>query len=395
MRSVVELFRRSAPETRSNTTLAALGAEWLVQGDGYRHRPEALAASEAAIGLISDSLSALPFRVYEDGEAGRREVDGHPFVRITRRGVAGGRLTFPGFVSWLVRQALTHGNGLAKIESDGRGVVTDLLPIPWRGVSVEVNDTGRIVYVCTGDGLFAPRGHMVRLLPHEVLHLRCPSDDGLIGIAPLARARAAAEAAVEIDATSRALWKNLTRPAYVLSTEKTVSEGAAARLKRQFEGLIGGGRKGSGVVLEDGLTFQNVEIQSSESAEALDSRRFTVEEIARIFAVPTPLLGSMDGATLTNVAHLRVHFAQSTLTTWARRLEAELGRALWSDEELERYAVEIDLGGLLRGAPEERWQAWAIALQHNVLTRDEIRQEEGWPKSFEAAEPAAEPGVVA
>ncbi|SDI78819.1 phage portal protein [Alloyangia pacifica] len=359
-------------------SLAALGATWLAQGDGYRHRPEALAASEAAIGLISDSLSALPFRVYQEGEAGRVEVAGHPFLRLTRRGVAGGRLTFPGFVSWLVRQALTYGNGLAKIESDGRGVVVDFLPIPWRGVSVEVSDAGRIIYVCSGDGLFAPRGQTVRLLPHEVLHLRCPTDDGLIGVAPLARARAASEAAVEIDATSRALWKNLTKPAYVLMHEKSISEGAAARLKRQFEGLIGGSGKGKGVLLEEGLKFEGVEIQSAESAEALDSRRFTVEEIARVFAVPTPLIGSMQGATLTNVAHLRVHFAQSTLSTWARRLEAEMARALFSDDEIERMSIEVDLSGILRGDAETRFKSWDVALRYGVLTVNEVREAEGY-----------------
>ncbi|MCA0998778.1 phage portal protein, partial [Alloyangia pacifica] len=200
-------------------------------------------------------------------------------------------------------------------------------------------------------------GQSVRLLPHEVLHLRCPTDDGLIGVAPLARARAASEAAVEIDATSRALWRNLTKPVYVLMHEKSISEGAAARLKRHFEGLIGGSVKGKG----EGLKFEGVELQSAEIAEALDSRRFTVEEIARVFAVPTPLIGSMQGATLTNVAHLRFHFAQSTLSTWARRLEAEMARALFSNDEIERMRIEADLSGILRGDAETRFESWDVA----------------------------------
>jgi len=110
------------------------------------------------------------------------------------------------------------------------------------------------------------------------------------------------------------------------------------------------------------------------------SRQFTVEELARLFNVPPPIIGDLQYGTFSNVETLLRWFAQNILSPWIRKVEAEFTRSVFGGSRSHR--LEIDLSGLMRGDPAQRWAAWKIAVEANILTPDEVRQEEGWnPKS--------------
>ncbi|MBS0565313.1 MAG: phage portal protein [Proteobacteria bacterium] len=250
-----------------------------------------------------------------------------------------------------------------------------------------------MIYHVTGDDLTGRMGETRRLLPREVVHLKARADDGVIGISPLRRAMAAAESAVEIDSHARTLWKNADRPSGALLHEKTLSPGAASRLKESFMSRYGGANRGAPAILEEGLKFEAFPTISPEDAEILAARRFSTEEIARAFGVPAPLVGILDHASFTNSETLLRHFAQSTLAHWARKLECELQRSVLTETERETHEIDVDLSGLLRGDAEARWRTNEIALRNGVLTIDEVREAEGWSPRGEdqPAKPAAPP----
>lgn len=383
-----DLFRRAEKRSTGNETLAALGAHWLGTPSS-KYPAEQLAVTAACVQVIAGQLAGLPVHVYRFEGDKRVEHPSHPFACLVRRGPNAWQ-SWPSFVEWMAASALLTGNALAEIVADRAGRVVELRPIRWGLVRVELVNPGKVIYHVTGDDLSGKMGTTRRLLARDVIHLRARTDDGVIGIPPLRRAMAAADHATETDSFSKSWLKNSAVPSGVLKHEKTLSEGAATRLKSQFMERFGGSKKGSTLVLEEGLDWQQFDIPTAETSELLASRKFSTSEIARSFCVPEPLVGIMDKSSFTNSETLLRFFAQGTLSYWARNLECELQRSVLTDAERETFEIEVSLDGLLRGDSAARWAAWKIALDAGVLTKDEVRGAEGWSPLGEADAPEGE-----
>ena len=118
---------------------------------------------------------------------------------------------------------------------------------------------------------------------------------------------------------------------------------------------------------------------SPEDAEFLASRRFTTEELCRVFGVPPVIAGDLSHGTFTNSETMLRWFAMATLTPWIRKIEAEFSPQRVSvNPAATTHKLEIDLSGLLRGDPAQRWASWKIAADANILTVNEIREIEGF-----------------
>jgi HK97 family phage portal protein len=122
---------------------------------------------------------------------------------------------------------------------------------------------------------------------------------------------------------------------------------------------------------------------SFEDAELLETRKFGVVEICRLFQVPPPIVQAYENNTFTNAAQAGLWFATFCLSPWARKIEAEFARSLFPAGSA--YELELDLSGFLRGDPATRWAAHKIALETGVLDPDEVRQIEGWNPRARAA----------
>jgi HK97 family phage portal protein len=116
---------------------------------------------------------------------------------------------------------------------------------------------------------------------------------------------------------------------------------------------------------------------SPEDAEVLASRRFSVEELCRIFGVPPPIVSDYTHNTFTNSAQASLWFASNTLAPWCRKIEAAFARSVFLPDEAE-LSVEIDLSGLMRGDYAARWAANVAAVGAGILTVDEVREAEGY-----------------
>jgi HK97 family phage portal protein len=339
---------------------------------------ENLATVLACVGAISSAIASLPAFVYRVTESGRDEDPGHPLARLIRDG-ANERQTWPDFVEWLLASALLRGNALAEIRTDGAGRVNALVPIPWEQVSVQMLPSGRLAYdVVEAIGFYGSTGRLRRLLEGEVLHLRDRSDDGLVGRSRLSRAASVIHTALSVQETATAIYDNGIRPSGVLESDAKIGREQFEYLKGAFrEAFAGPNKTAKAMILDHGLKWKPVSI-SPEDAELLASRRFTGEELARLFNVPPPIIGDLTHGTFTNSETLIRFFAQSTLSGWCRKIEAEVHRSVFSEAARTSHAFVLDLSGLLRGDPETRWKSHEIALRNRVLTPNEIRGEEGW-----------------
>jgi HK97 family phage portal protein len=172
----------------------------------------------------------------------------------------------------------------------------------------------------------------------------------------------------------------LKSPAKLTTEQRTMLRD---QFMERFEGTRNAGRA---LILDGGLDWQSISI-SPEDAELLESRKFGVIEICRLFQVPPPIVQAYENNTFTNATQAGLWFATFCLAPWARKIEAEFTRSLLPAG----LELELDLSGFLRGDPETRWNAHKIAIETGVLDTDEIRLIEGWnPRGNGAAEPGGQ-----
>jgi len=338
---------------------------------------ENLATVTAAISAISGALSSLPVMVFRRLPKGREAIPDHPLMKIIREG-PNDQQSWPEFIESVMRDCLLNGNGLIELIT-AQGRVAGLKFIPWRNVTPVLLPSKRLAFdILPMNTIQGVVGEPRRLLQSEVIHLKDVSDDGYIGRSRLSRCAGPFLTALTQEAHGEFLYANRAAPSGMFSFEGNVSQEQAERLRDQVRQLYGGVKAtGNAIVAGSGMKYSPIEI-TPESLEMLAARRFSTEEIARIFSVPPPIIGIWDHSTFTNSETAGRWFAQFCLAPWIRKLEEAFCRGVFAIEERQTCILEFDMSGFLRGDAEARWNTHQIAVDNNILTTNEIREMEGW-----------------
>lgn len=383
----------AAPETR-----AGFGGPSFSLGAGAYSGPitpwqaENLSTVTAVVNAIAGGIAALPMCVYQAiGDAGRVEVPNHPVARLLR---APNRYqTGPDWIEFMVAQMLLWGNALSVIETDTAGRPIALTPIPWQRVNVSLLPSGALAYdVVMWTTPLGSMGTARRFLDSDVLHLRDRSDDGFIGRSRLSRAPDVLSSAIGVQGFAANVWSNAATPSGMVSLPANISPDGKRRIEAfMADHNTGPSNAGRVLFVDADSKFTPLSI-SPEDAQTLESRKFSVEEICRLFNCPPPIVQDYSNNTFTNSAQANTWFATNTLTPICRKIEAEFARSVFADPSGD-YHIEIDLSGLMRGDYATRWAANVAAVTAGILTADEVRAAEGYgPKP--AADPAS-PAPVA
>lgn len=358
----------------------------LAPGIGYYAGLSARAAENlstvlACTNAIATALAYVPALVYRrEGEGNRIEVPAHPLCKIVRAGV-NDQMTWPDFLEHFVASTVLTGNGLAVIVRSGNGQLAGFRYVPWGMVTVAELSSGRLAYDVS-DG----RGNTRRYLEGEVLHLRDRTDDGKIGRSRLSRAAETVNGVQAANSHATSFLNNGASPSGVIEVPGTMKPEQRTSLRESFQNRHGGASKaGSTLILDGGMKWTAAQI-SPEDAELLETRKFGVIELCRLFQVPPPIVQAYENNTFTNAAQAGLWFATFCLAPWARKIEAEFARSVFPTGG--PYELELDLSGFLRGDPETRWNAHKIAIDSGVLDADEVRQIEGWNPRPAGARPA-------
>jgi HK97 family phage portal protein len=369
---------RPPAETRASGFYAPAGFSLMTGGGPVTPwQAENLSTVVACVNAIGGGLGALPAAVYRSlGDAGRIEAPNHPVSRLLR--APNRHQSWPDFVEWTVAQQLLWGNALSVIESDGAGRPTALRPVPWQHVQPELLPNGSMVYnVVMYQTPWGGSGFPRRFLDSEVMHLRDRSDDGYVGRSRLSRAPEVLNAAIGLQSYSAAVWTNAATASGLMTVGTNPTPDGVKRMQASFDERHTGARNAKRVIWADaGTTFTPMSV-SPEDAEVLASRRFTVEELCRLFNCPPPIVQSYEFNTFTNSAQANTWFATNTLRPIARKIEAEFARSVFADPGGE-FHLEIDLSGLMRGDYATRWAANVAAVAAGILTADEVRDAEGY-----------------
>jgi HK97 family phage portal protein len=174
---------------------------------------------------------------------------------------------------------------------------------------------------------------------------------------------------------TNSVYRNGVFPSGVIKAAGKLGPDAVGQLGRMFREAFGGSNKAAkALILDQGLEWAQLSGLSAEDAELVAARRFTVEEICRIFGTPPPIVQDYSHNTFTNSEAAGRWFAQFTIGPWCRKIEAEFARSVLASG----YELELDLSGFMRGDPETRWKSHEIAVKNRILTPNEVREVEGW-----------------
>lgn len=364
-----------APERRAGVTSWDLIGRDLGRSPVSHRQAENIGAVFACGDVIATGVGSLPPYVYRVSGKARTEDMAHPLAEMIRAGVNENQ-TWPDFIEWLLASTVLRGNGLAEIVSDGSGRILALRPVPWEYVQPQQLKSGALVYdIVEHIGLFGATGRPKRLLAGEVLHLRDRTDDGLIGRSRISRAASVVRASAAVQAVATDLYENGLQIRGVLQTDKQVGEQTIRNMRDDWESLYSGATGRKTVILDQGIKFEKISM-SAEDAELLKGREFSVAEIARLYRVPPPLIQDYSKNTFTNAEQAGRWFGQHSLRPWVVKLEAAIKKQVLGASS--PYEISFDLGGIMRGDHAARWSAHKTAVDARILTRNEVREVEGY-----------------
>ena len=330
----------------------------------------------ACVRILAESIAGLPLHVYAYRGAGRERVPGHPLFSILHDAPNPEMTSFV-FRETLMVHLLLWGNAYAQILRDRAGRVAGLYPLLPNRMSVNRDEDGRLYYTyqrVTDENPNFKRGGEVVLPAEDVLHIPGLGFDGLIGYSPIAMARNAVGMTLACEEYGASFFANGARPGGVLQHPGVLKD--PAKLRESWQAVYGGAANtGKVAVLEEGMTYQQIGIPPEE-AQFLETRKFQVDEIARLYRIPPHMVGDLDKSSFSNIEQQSLEFVKYTLNPWVVRWEQALQKSLLLPEERKRYFIRFNVDGLLRGDYQSRMQGYAVGRQNGWLSANDIREME-------------------
>ena len=316
----------------------------------------------AAVRIISETIASIPLNVYQaDGET-RVKAVGHPVQALLAKAPNSVSSTFT-FREAMASNLVLHGNAYAKIEMNAAGRPTALIPLNPMKVEVKVVD-GEKVYVFDKKHTY---------LDYEMLHFVGLSFNGLTGKSPLSMAREAVAIGLAAQEYGARFYSNGANAGGVITAPGRLNTEVVKRLRESWNrAQSGNSNSHSTAILEEGMKYEKIGLDP-EAAQFLQSRKFQVNEIARIFRIPPSYLADLENSsTRANVEQQAIQFVRDCITPYVRRMEVELNRKLFREDEPNLYAY-FTMEGLMRGDLQGRYDAYATARQWGWLSVNDIR----------------------
>jgi len=320
----------------------------------------------SCVRILAESVAGLPLHVYERTANGSKSTKpSHPLYRLLHDEPNREMTSFV-FRETLMSHLLLWGNAYAQIIRDGRGFPIALYPLLPDRMAVDRNESGELVYTYQSD-----KGQ-VKLRRENVLHIPGLGFDGLIGYSPIAMAKNAVGLALATEDYGATFFANGANPGGVLEHPGVIKPEQADRLRESWQSQFGGANAHKVAVLEEGLKFHQMSIPP-EQAQFLETRKFQINEIARIFRVPPHMVGDLEKSSFSNIEQQSLEFVKYTLDPWVVRWEQSLQQALILPSEKATIFIKFNLDGLLRGDYQSRMQGYSTGIQNGFMSVNDVR----------------------
>ncbi|MDE9427757.1 phage portal protein [Xenorhabdus bovienii] len=363
------LFRKSAEPLTSRNLSELIGLSYDTYS-GRRVSPQLamqLTAVFSCVRVLAESVGMLPCSLYEQLERGNRlavKERLHKLLSVKPNNY----MTPQEFWELLIACLCLRGNFYAyKVKALGE--VVELLPLDPGAVVPKLNRDWQPEYQVT-----FPNGECRILTQADIWHVRIFTLDGLTGLSPITYARQAIGLGLATEEHGSRLFGNGAVTSGVLQTDQALKDEAYQRLKTDFEarhqGLVNAHKP---MILEMGLKWHQISL-SAEDAQFLETRKFQLEEICRIFRVPLHMVQNTDRATFNNIENLGIGFINYSLVPYLTRIEQRINAGLVKNSKQGQFYAKFNTGALLRGDMKSRFEAYATGINWGIYAPNECRE---------------------
>lgn len=329
------------------------------------------------VSLISESIGMLPVNLIENTPE-KNFATKHAAYRLLKLKPNSWQTPYE-FKSTLQLSALRYGDAYARVVwSAGRPVA--MVPMDSPSVKPKLGDDWRMTYQYTRKD-----GGLVTLQAHEVFHLRDLSADGITGMSRTKLASAAIDLAVQAQTAAARVFKTGVMAGGAIQVPHALSDTAYSRMRQSLDNDFSGALNAlKWMLLEEGATANKFATTGAD-AQHIENRNMQVQEIARAFGIPRPLLMMDDTSWGSGIEQLGIYFVQYGLLHWFTAWEQALARVLLTEAELETHQFKFNERALLRGTLKDQADFFAKALgaggQAPFMTQNEVRDVSDLPRS--------------
>ena len=331
----------------------------------------------ACVRILAEAVASLPLHVYEyQDDGGKKLVHDHPLYYLLHDEPNPEMTSFV-FRETLMSHLLIWGNAYAQIIRDGAGRVLGLYPLLPDKMDVQRDDRGNIYYVYSRNSdenpTFKEYGN-IKLKAEDVLHIPGLGFDGLIGYSPIAMAKNAVGMTLACEEYGASFFANGANPGGVLEHPGVLKD--PSKVRESWNSVYRGVNNAHKIaVLEEGMKYQQIGIPPEE-AQFLETRKFQINEIARLYRIPPHMVGDLDKSSFSNIEQQSLEFVKYTLDPWVIRWEQSLQRSLLLPGEKGKYFIKLNVDGLLRGDYQSRMNGYAVGRQNGWFSANDIREME-------------------
>ena len=331
----------------------------------------------ACVRILAEAVASLPLHVYEyQDDGGKKLVHDHPLYYLLHDEPNPEMTSFV-FRETLMSHLLIWGNAYAQIIRDGAGRVLGLYPLLPDKMEVQRDDRGNIYYVYSRNSdenpMLKEYGN-IKLKAENVLHIPGLGFDGLIGYSPIAMAKNAVGMTLACEEYGASFFANGANPGGVLEHPGVLKD--PSKVRESWNSVYRGVNNAHKIaVLEEGMKYQQIGIPPEE-AQFLETRKFQINEIARLYRIPPHMVGDLDKSSFSNIEQQSLEFVKYTLDPWVIRWEQSLQRSLLLPGEKGKYFIKLNVDGLLRGDYQSRMNGYAVGRQNGWFSANDIREME-------------------
>lgn len=329
------------------------------------------AAVYACIRAISQDIAMLaPFIRRRLAGGGYQRVLGHSLTRLFRR--PNRWQTWFEFIGYVVSSICLRGNAFVVVERDQDANPIELVPIAPDRCTIMLTDEGELWYRVNSRRL----GYGLLVPPDDMIHVKNISLDGYVGISPIAVAQDVIGLALATQQHGGILFRQGGQIGGVISHPGKLSKEAGDRVANSWREVHAGVQNAHKVaILEEGMSFEKIAM-TNEDSQFLETRRFQVVDICRLYGVPPHRLGELDKATLNNIEQQNQQYVDSALKPTTKSIEQLFDHHLLFDDERGLLECKFDFDEMTRGDLLTRYQAYQIGTLNGWLNRNDVRARE-------------------
>lgn len=329
-----------------------------------------LSAVYSCVRVLSESIAQLPLIYYERSGDKKERATAQKLYTLLHDAPNSFQTSFE-FRETQMAHLCLRGKAFGYINRSITGDILEILPMNPDRVEIKQSKNYAITYIFKDID-----NNEIELRQDQVFRLTGLSFDGINGISPIAHQRESLGISLATDQHTARSFKNGAKMTGILKHPATFKDKeVAARVKQSWDDSASGENAYSTPVLEDGMDWMPVSM-SNKDAQYIESRKFNIEDIARIFRVPPHKIGHLEKSTNNNIEHQGLEFVTDTMMPWIVRWEQAITRDLLTLSQRRRYFAEFLVDGIMRGDSESRANYYNSMWNMGAMNPNEIRSKE-------------------